>query len=332
MSQLPWPILDYINIFTQQTRYPAYLLADYDGTACQWGGWLEWYGISGLTPGVSVDSTIYWLMGCWPTDRKPVILPCVETQSGRFADVHIFSDSEGYWVLLLDVTADESKSRRLQQKGNDLNLLRSRHSQELDLNYAKVDERLAPESILKVDAQGQQLAVSILVAKLSLLSKHEDSSQFFTLNSMYLRAFTEPIVQEAGWVVSMFSNSIIAIFGILYSSENYALQAFRAAESMLNTLNSINISSSTAKLHLGIGLTSGTVLTGFVESGRRKVFTAIGAEVDLAQLLAGQAHSQEIFMDRNTFTQLKDPQIQYTPINLHGLGITSEILLINYDK
>ena len=209
--------------------------------------------------------------------------------------------------------------------------MRSHHSQKLALNYTQIDETTAPENILKLEAKGQQLAVSILVAKLSLLANHNDPAQFFALNSLHLRAFTEPIVQQAGWVVSMFGNSLIAIFGILHSSENYALQALRAAESMLNTLNTINQNSSATTLHLGIGLTSGTVLAGFVESGRRKVFTAIGEEVDLAQLLARQAHSQEIFLDRNTFEQLKIP-LQYTPVNLNGLGVISDILVIKYDK
>jgi signal transduction histidine kinase len=53
-------------------------------------------------------------------------LPCVETVSGIFADIHLFPADNRVWVLLLDATAEEAQRRLLQQKVHDFNLVQER--------------------------------------------------------------------------------------------------------------------------------------------------------------------------------------------------------------
>jgi hypothetical protein len=51
--------------------------------------------------------------------------------SGLFADIHVFPGDAGYWVLLLDVSADAQQRRQLQQRHDDLSLLQEQHAQVL---------------------------------------------------------------------------------------------------------------------------------------------------------------------------------------------------------
>jgi PAS domain S-box-containing protein len=99
-----------------------------------WAGKPEAYGITGLQKGKYIGEQIYFLEGLFPPGCSPMLLPCIEIKPGLFIDVHIFPGDGGDWVLLLDVTADATERRLVQQKANDLRLIE--------------DKRLPNESIL----------------------------------------------------------------------------------------------------------------------------------------------------------------------------------------
>jgi len=92
------------------------------------GGHLSTYGITHLRKGRPVSRTIYCLECLLPLDDSPLYLPCVETSSGIFADIHIFPTGDRDWVLLLDATDNEVQRRLLQQKANDFSLLQEKQA------------------------------------------------------------------------------------------------------------------------------------------------------------------------------------------------------------
>jgi len=126
MHDLPSPVLDYLHAFTRETRSPAYLQIDLKGRVRGWGGALTTYGITGLRRGLPVESRVDFLGGLLPLDTSPLCLPCVETVSGIFADIHLFPAGNRVWVLLLDATTEEAQRRLLQQKVNEFNLVQER--------------------------------------------------------------------------------------------------------------------------------------------------------------------------------------------------------------
>ena len=128
MHGFPSPVLDYLHAFTLETRSPAYLQTDSKGRLRGWGGKLSTYGISSLRKGVPLGTQAHFLEGLLPLEESPLCLPCIETASGVFADIHLFPAEQGTWVLLLDTTAEEAQRRLLQQKANDLSLLRERQT------------------------------------------------------------------------------------------------------------------------------------------------------------------------------------------------------------
>src|SRR5262245_19060834 len=106
MSDLPAPVYDYVHAHLLATRAPAYLLVQKDGRLEAWGGDLARYGLVGLQQGIEVESQVHVLAGLLSRKDVPLCLPCIETPSGRFVDLHLFSTAAGMGGLFLDDTGE----------------------------------------------------------------------------------------------------------------------------------------------------------------------------------------------------------------------------------
>ncbi len=122
MAELPVSVHTYLSRLAAEHRSPAYLLTNEDGLLRAWGGELAAYGISDLSAGELASQQIFFLEGLLPLAGEGLILPCMQTESGRPADLHLFSTPSGDCALLLDATASERQQRLMQQKGNELSL------------------------------------------------------------------------------------------------------------------------------------------------------------------------------------------------------------------
>ncbi len=122
MGQLPASVLAYLSRLAADQRSPAFVLTDHESRVREWGGALSNYGIENLQTGEPVGEQVFFLEGLLPLSGEGLILPCMQTDSGRPADLHLFSTPGGDCALLLDATANERQQRLMQQKGNELNL------------------------------------------------------------------------------------------------------------------------------------------------------------------------------------------------------------------
>ena len=122
MGQLPASVLAYLSRLAADQRSPAFVLTDRESCVREWGGALGNYGIENLQAGEPVGEQVFFLEGLLPLSGEGLILPCMQTESGRPADLHLFSTPGGDCALLLDATALERQQRLMQQKGNELNL------------------------------------------------------------------------------------------------------------------------------------------------------------------------------------------------------------------
>jgi hypothetical protein len=123
MLDFPEPVLNYLLDYFVENRSPGYLLIDNDGYLLTWGGKLERYGITRLQKGELIGKQIHFLDGLLPLNNSPELLTNIKTELGVVVDLHIFSESDGDWVLFLDATENEIERRMTQQKLNDLRLL-----------------------------------------------------------------------------------------------------------------------------------------------------------------------------------------------------------------
>ncbi len=125
---LPRPITEYVASLFSEERRPAFLVADEDGVLCDFGGALAAHGLSGLAIGQPVAQQVFFLEGLLPLDGAPVFFPCMKTESGMVADVHLIKHTGRDYILFLGAAASEMHTQAVQQTVNDLSLRRERES------------------------------------------------------------------------------------------------------------------------------------------------------------------------------------------------------------
>jgi PAS domain S-box-containing protein len=122
MSEFPTPIRDFMLALTEDRRSPAYMLVSDENGLVEWGGDLVSYGITGLEKNADPADHVPFLQGMLPLESHNVFLPSMQTNTGQYMDVYLFTRDEGTWILLLDATADATKRQMIQQKASNLNL------------------------------------------------------------------------------------------------------------------------------------------------------------------------------------------------------------------
>ena len=123
---IPLPISNYLINFMTESRSLAYIFVGKDGSLSSWGGKLAAYGVSNLQQGEDASQKIFFLEGLLPLDDFPLFLPCVKIHLGICADIHLFPEDEGDWVLLMDATWDEIQIFKVQQEVNSSHLIQGK--------------------------------------------------------------------------------------------------------------------------------------------------------------------------------------------------------------
>ncbi|MEB3218079.1 MAG: hypothetical protein VKN72_17875 [Nostocales cyanobacterium 94392] len=120
---IPFPVSNYLVNFMRESRSLAYIFVGKNGCLSNWGGKLTQYGIVNLQQGIDASQQIFFLEGLLPLDDFPLFLPCLKIEHGICADVHLFPETDGDWVLLLDATWDEMQIFKVQQEVNSYRLM-----------------------------------------------------------------------------------------------------------------------------------------------------------------------------------------------------------------
>ena len=126
MLDLPASVVESLGSMVCTERALAYLLVDAGQKLVRAGGGLSRYGLADVELGNPACGQVLFLEGLLPLRETPFLIHSMEMPSGRAADVHLHSDPDGVWILLLDVTAERDAARRMQQKAYDMTLLSER--------------------------------------------------------------------------------------------------------------------------------------------------------------------------------------------------------------
>src|SRR5271170_265580 len=128
MPDLPDRISEWLLLLVKSQRSIAHLLVNNQLVLIQAGGELEYYGLADLEHGDSASDQLPFLEGLLPLEETPFLLQSVGMPGGSVADVHLFTDEDMTWVVLLDVTAEHDVARKIQQKAYDMTLLSQREA------------------------------------------------------------------------------------------------------------------------------------------------------------------------------------------------------------
>lgn len=270
-----------------------------------------------------------FLDGFFPLDESPLFLSCIQTESNVSADVHIFSSEKECWLLLLDATEKEAQRVVLQQKANELSLLRDKHAKILDQYLGKeIADKLVQ---LNIRESGESKYVSILFADLcgftSYSESHPPEEVFRQLNT-YLTYMIQAVLDEGGIIDKIIGDAVMAIFGVLPSNLPPPVLAVKAAMRMLEDIKNLNRDRALQNqdtFEVSIGIATGHVFLGILGSKSRRTLSAIGHYVNLASRLEGQARNCEILIDKNTFRDIPDSAKCFSKTRLTLKGIREPV-------
>jgi class 3 adenylate cyclase len=171
------------------------------------------------------------------------------------------------------------------------------------------DREVAEQLLQSPDALGGETReVSVLFCDIrgfSTLTEAMPPQQIVALLNEHMTALTPVVYQHHGVVDKYVGDMLMALFG---APKNYGDDAIHAAQCALQLLaarDELN-RTSTHKIHVGIAITTGSVIAGCMGSRDRVSYTVLGDRVNLASRLCQQAASMEILIDETTRTRLGD--------------------------
>lgn len=330
MPDIAAPVLEYIYDLTVKDLSPAFLLVEQSGVIRYWGGKLEIYGINGLKEGDLTEDHAEFLRGFFPFEDEQLNLLCVQTESGVSADVHIFASEKGYWILLLDVTKREAQQTALQQRINEICLIRDRYAKMIDQYLGKsVVEELVR---LGQHEKGEGRYVSLLAANIrgiTAYSRQHSSQEVFKLLNAYLTAIIQPILDQKGIVDKIAGEAVIGVFGITSDEISPSIQSVTAGIQIIKNVCALRKTTATGgedyRIDVGIGIASGQAFWGIMGNRNRRTLSAVGYNVDIAYILENQARSNEILIDGGTFGALGPLQSRFRSVSLKLRGFEGSL-------
>ena len=163
---------------------------------------------------------------------------------------------------------------------------------------------------------GERKNVSILFSDIrgytSLTEKLEAPEVVALLND-YFGSMVEAVFNKEGTLDKFIGDALMAVFGAPLPLENHAWMAIQSALDMRERLTAFNANRNEAtQIKIGIGISSGEVVSGNIGSQKRRDYTVIGDGVDISSRLEGltkqygttDRHGCDIIFSEDTFLSL----------------------------
>jgi len=330
MLNLPQPIVTFLCSTVVRDRFPAYLQVSQEGELLAFGGDCDRYGLSPLHIHQLVDEQIDFLAGLLPLQDPAMHIPFLEIEEDIIAEVHLFTAQNEDWVIFFDATTENEKHVLIQQKVNDLSLLRRKQARSLG---QWMHPETVAENILDIQPAGEQKLLTILVIKCCNIAGLED--QTMAVNPLkaldtYLSTISPLVLDEGGIIHQSIGNSIVAVFGAVPSTREAPKQAIAASMRILDACEKHTSSHPSSKCALVV--TTGVVTVGLLQVGFGKTLTVMGHPMDVAVNLNETSQPGTLIIDKQTFDRLDQRQKYFLATSQSGSTMAGLPSLYSYCK
>ncbi len=139
----------------------------------------------------------------------------------------------------------------------------------------------------------------------------------------YFELMVDVIFKHEGTLDKFVGDEIVALFGAPLALPNAEIKAVECALDMLTVLADFNrrrTAEGQEEIRIGIGVNTGTVVTGAIGSSRALQYTAIGDAVNTASRLCSVAKANEVLVSEATFARVQSAvnATALTPVRVKG--------------
>lgn len=162
---------------------------------------------------------------------------------------------------------------------------------------------------------GERKEVTILFSDIrgyTTLTENLGAAEVVSLLNQYFETMVESVFQYEGTLDKFIGDALMAVFGApLPLTENHAWRAVQSALDMRHRLEEFNhrrIMQAQPQIHIGIGISSGEVVSGNIGSRKRMDYTVIGDGVNLSSRLEGvtKEYGCDIILSEFTYNLCRD--------------------------
>ncbi|MEQ8175517.1 MAG: adenylate/guanylate cyclase domain-containing protein [Syntrophomonadaceae bacterium] len=156
---------------------------------------------------------------------------------------------------------------------------------------AVVDSLLQQENPVELGGLSQEISILFSdIRGFTAYSEGRPAQEVVARLNEYFTAMTEIVFRYGGTLDKYLGDGLLAYFGAPVQLPDHSGQALAAAVEMLDTVERLNQDwedRGEAKMKIGLGVHSGTVVVGNIGSPKRLEYTIIGENVNLASRLEG---------------------------------------------
>ncbi|MBD1912354.1 MULTISPECIES: adenylate/guanylate cyclase domain-containing protein [unclassified Leptolyngbya] len=161
---------------------------------------------------------------------------------------------------------------------------------------------------------GERKDVTILFSDIrgyTNLTEHMEAADVVTLLNNYFETMVEAVFNFEGTLDKFIGDALMAVFGAPLPLQNHAVMAVRSALDMRRRLAEFNAERQLINqpmIRIGIGISSGEVVSGNIGSQKRMDYTVIGNGVDISSRLEGvtKEYGCDIILSEFTYQLCKD--------------------------
>jgi adenylate cyclase len=185
-----------------------------------------------------------------------------------------------------------------------------------DLKLSALERFLSPEVAGKVAADaadlrlgGEKQTVTLLFADIrgfTTMAEAIPAEEIVGILNGFFQKMTDVVFAHEGTIDKYLGDGLMCLFGAPFSHWNDALAAVRAAADMQAALGDLNRTAVYPHLQMGIGVHTGEVIIGYMGTGRRMDYTAIGDTVNVAARLTAEAERNQILISTATWKSLRE--------------------------
>lgn len=195
-----------------------------------------------------------------------------------------------------------------------------------------VSKELATDLLKRKDEiklGGDEVTVTILfsdIRRFTTMAERLPPAQVVELLNNYFSRMISVVNTHSGMVDKLMGDSVMALFGVPFSSNNDPHNAVKCAMAMQQEVARFNrerTGQGLPILEMGIGINTGKVIAGNIGSAERMEYTVIGDNVNVAARLQGIAAPGQVLISDATFRQVENKILatQLEPTALKGKRI-----------